>query len=111
MSGAHAVVFDAFLAIYKSRTAVMMRIARGGTEEMPAGEIHPDLVARLADEASKTAAHVLNMCVRGLDYCSPIDINHGDYLRAIITPDRELVASDEYHWKKPDLWVQFVIKG
>lgn len=94
-----AAVFDAFVAIYKNRTADLMRIASGGSGVMPAGEIHPDLVNRLADEASKTASHVLNMCVRALDYCPPVDINYGDYLRAIITADRELVANDEFHYR------------
>lgn len=94
-----AAVFDAFLAIYKTRTADLLRIATGGTGEVPAGDIHPDLVARLGDEASKTAAHVLNMCVRALDYCPPVDIRYGDYLRALITADRELVANDEFHYR------------
>ena len=58
-----------------------------------------DLVARLADEASKTASHVLNMCVRALDYCPPVDLCYGDYLRALITADRELVSNDEYHYR------------
>lgn len=94
-----AAVFDAFLAIYKNRTADLVRIATGGSGVMPAGEIHPDLVSRLADEASKTASHVLNMCIRALDYCPPVDLNYGDYLRALITADRELVANDEHHYR------------
>ena len=94
-----AAIFDAFLAIYKNRTADLLRIATGGSGVMPAGEIHPDLVARLADEAAKTASHVLNMCVRALDYCPPVDLSYGDYLRALITADRELVANDEYHYR------------
>jgi len=94
-----AAVFDAFTGIYKNRTADLVRIATGGSGIMPAGEIHPDLVVRLADEASKAASHVLNMCVRALDYCPPVDISYGDYLRALITADRELVSNDEYHYR------------
>lgn len=94
-----AAVFDAFLAIYKNRTADLLRIASGGSGVMPAGEIHPDLVARLSEEASKTASHVLNMCIRALDYCPPVDLCYGDYLRALITADRELVANDEFHYR------------
>ena len=92
-------VFDAFIAIYKNRTADLWRIATGGTGEIPAGDIHPDLVGRLADEAAKTASHVLNMCVRALDYCPPVDMNYGDYLRALITADKELVNNDEHHYR------------
>ena len=92
-------VFDAFLAIYKNRTADLVRLATGGTGIVPAGEIHPDLIARLADEAAKVASHVLNMCVRALDYCPPVDLNYGDYLRALITADKELVENDEHNYR------------
>lgn len=92
-------VFDAFIAIYKNRTADLVRIATGGTGNVPPGDIHPDLVGRLADEASKTASHVLTMCVRALDYCPPVDINYGDYLRALITADKELVPNDDHHYR------------
>jgi hypothetical protein len=92
-------VFDAFLAIYKNRTADLFRLATGGTGVVPPGDIHPDLVIRLADEASKCASHVLNMCVRALDYCPPVDLNYGDYLRALITADKELVANDEHNYR------------
>lgn len=94
-----AAVFDAFLAIYQRRTADLVRIATGGTGILPGGEIHPDLVNRLAQEASKSASHVLNMCVRALDYCPPVDLHYGDYLRALITADKELVANDEHHYR------------
>lgn len=94
-----AAVFDAFLAIYKNRTSDLWRIATGGTGAIPAGDIHPDLVGRLADEASKAASHVLSMCVRALDYCPPIDLNYGDYLRALITADKELVENDNHNYR------------
>jgi hypothetical protein len=92
-------IFDAFIAIYKSRTADLIRINTGGSGILPAGDIHPDLVNRLADEASKSASHMLNMCVRALDYCPPVDIRFGDYLRAMITADTELVANDDRHYR------------
>ncbi len=34
------------------------------------------------------------MCIRALDYCPPIDITFGDYLRAVITGDSDLVPDD-----------------
>jgi hypothetical protein len=89
-----AAVFDAFLTIYNSRIADLKRIATGGRGVMPEGEIHPDLVNRLVNEAVKTARQVLNMCIRALDYCPPVDINFGDYLRALITADIDLVPDD-----------------
>ena len=74
-----AAVFEAFLTIYKNRVKDLLRIATGGTGILPQGEIHPDLVNRLAGEASKTATHVLTMCVRALDFCPPVDITFGEY--------------------------------
>ena len=90
-----AAVFDAFLSIYKSRVSDLLRIASSGTGILEEGALHPDLVNRLASEASKSAQHVLNACIRALDYCPPVDINFGDYLRAIITADTDLVPDDD----------------
>jgi hypothetical protein len=94
-----ATIFDAFLAIYKNRTADLLRIGTGGTGILPAGDIQADLVNRLADEAGRTASHVLNMVVRALDYCPPVDLNFGDFLRALITADVELVSDDDMHYR------------
>ncbi len=93
-------MFDAFLAIYERahrrpaaardrRHAACCRRAR----------IHPDLVNRLAAEAAKAAQHVLTMCIRALDYCPPVDITFGEYLRAIITADTDCVPDDDLHYR------------
>jgi subtilase family protein len=89
-----AAVFDAFLQIYKRRTADLIRLATSGTGVLREGEIPADLVDRLAQEASKIAGHVLAMCIRALDYCPPVDITFGEYLRAIVTADADLVPND-----------------
>ena len=94
-----AAVFEAFLTIYKNRVKDLLRIATGGTGILPQGEIHPDLVNRLANDASKTATHVLSMCVRALDFCPPVDITFGEYLRAVITADYEMVKDDPLHYR------------
>lgn len=90
-----AAIFDAFISIYNRRVADLLRIASSGTGILPEGELHPDLVNRLAEEAARSAQHVLNACIRALDYCPPVDINFGDYLRAIITADADLVPDDD----------------
>ncbi|MFL5541335.1 MAG: hypothetical protein ACJ8J0_20270 [Longimicrobiaceae bacterium] len=94
-----AAVFDAFLSIYNGRIADLMRLYTGGTGVLPEGAVHPDLVNRLADEAAKAADHVLTMCVRALDYCPPVDLTFGEYLRAVITADVDLVPSDEHAYR------------
>ncbi|MEN9933586.1 MAG: hypothetical protein RLZZ387_165 [Chloroflexota bacterium] len=94
-----AAVFDAFLTIYRRRVADLMRIATNGSGVLPAGALHPDLVNRLAAEAARTAEQALHMCIRAIDYMLPIDITFGDYLRALITADYDLVPEDTYDYR------------
>jgi len=92
-------IFDAFINIYNSRAKDLYRIATNGTGILPEGQLNPDLVKRLASVASKSASHVLNICIRALDYCPPVDITFGDYLRAIVTADFDLVPDDEMEYR------------
>src|SRR6185503_3133109 len=59
----------AFLLVYQSRIADLYRIATQGTGVLPEGDIHPDLAARLAEEAARCSQYILQMCIRALDYC------------------------------------------
>jgi len=90
-----AAVFDAFFATYQKRTRDLIRIATGGTGVLPEGDLHPDLVNRIAAEASRTAQSVLTICIRAFDYLPPVDVTFGDYLRALVTADYELEPGDE----------------
>lgn len=92
-----AAIFDAFVTIYERRTADLFRIA--GAQLAGGGGLSPDLVARLANEAAKAADHVLRMCVRALDYLPPMDTRFGEYLRAIITADNDLVVDDPMRYR------------
>ena len=94
-----AAVFDAFLSIYQERSRDLLRLASNGTGVLAQGDLHPDLVNRLAQEAAKAAGHVLNMCIRALDYCPPVDLTFGEYLRALITADMDLMQEDEHHYR------------
>lgn len=90
-----AAIFDAFFAVYQRRIRDLIRIATGGTGNLPDGDLHPDLVNRVALEASKSAQYFLTMCIRAFDYLPPVDVTFGDYLRALVTADMELIATDE----------------
>lgn len=94
-----AAIFDSFLTIYKSRIKKLIRISTGGTGVLTDGDLHPDMVDMLADTAAETASRMLKICVRALDYCPPVDITFGDYLRAIITADVDMVAEDEKNYR------------
>jgi hypothetical protein len=90
-----AAVFDAFFRIYQRRIRDLIRIATGGLGVLPEGDLHPDLVNRIAGEASRTAQTILTMCIRALEYLPPVDVTFGDFLRALVTADYEMVPDDE----------------
>ncbi len=89
-----ATIFDAFIHLYDDITADLMRIATNGSGILQPGAIHPDLTKRLASTACEIAEHLLHICIRALDYCPPIDITFGDYLRALITADLDVSPKD-----------------
>ena len=90
-----AAVFRAFLLMYRSRTADLFRIATQGTGTLPEGDIHPDLTRRLAAEAAGSAERILQMCIRAIDYCPPVDVTFGDFLRGVVTADMDYAPGDK----------------
>jgi hypothetical protein len=89
-----AAVFEAFNTIYTVRATEVIRLATAGSGVLPAGFLADFLVEKLSREAAKTAEHFLNMCIRALDYCPPGGLTFGDYLRALVTADRDMVPED-----------------
>ncbi|MDB5243465.1 MAG: peptidase and in kexin sedolisin [Spirosoma sp.] len=89
-----AAVFDGYLRAYNERADGLFRLASNGTGVLPPGEIPYELAERLAQEAATVAGHFLRMCVRALDYCPPVEPTFGEYLRALITADRDLLPED-----------------
>jgi hypothetical protein len=93
-------VVDAFLAMYNTRSADLIRIATRGRGELPEGEVpSPDLVSRLVKEVTHAADHTLNMCIRAIDYLPPVDVNFGEFLRALITADADMVPEDRFNYR------------
>jgi hypothetical protein len=89
-----AAVFDAYFTIYTRRTADLFRIYRaGGGQENPV-DLPQALVVRLANEAVRTAEEFFTVCARAIDYCPPVDITFGDFLRALLTVHTDLHAAD-----------------
>jgi hypothetical protein len=94
-----AAVFGAFSKVYQARTRDLFRIATEGTGVLREGDIHPDLVNRLAEEAQRAADRALQMCIRAIDYCPPVGITFGAYLRAIVTADYDMYPIDRQNWR------------
>lgn len=94
-----AAVFGAFSKVYQARTRDLFRIATEGTGILREGDIHPDLVNRLAEEAQRAADRALQICIRAIDYCPPVGITFGTYLRAIVTADHDMNPVDRQNWR------------
>ena len=93
-------VFEAFTTIFKRKTQKYINLATDGTGVLPEGNLPPDLSNILAKEASKLAQQFLSICIRAIDYCPPVAVTFGDYLRAMITADFDLVPSDPYGYRE-----------
>ncbi len=91
-----AAVFDGFFTLYQSRIEALLRLATGGTGVLPEGALHPDLVNRAAHEANVAADEILTACLRAFDYLPVLDVDFGDFLRALVTADHELNPDDSY---------------
>lgn len=94
-----AAIFEAFNTVYDSRAERLMRLATGGSGVLAAGALPDILIDHLAEEAAKVARQFLSICIRALDYCPPVAITFGDYLRAMITADRDMVPEDELGYR------------
>lgn len=93
-------VFEAFVTVYRRKTLRLLRLAGIAPEELGRRDPGEELVRALAQEAADLADQFLNICIRAIDYCPPLDMSLGDYLRALITADAELVGSDKWGYRE-----------
>ena len=93
-----AAVLEAFLYTFRNRARAYRRLARvvnpSEAEGLPA-----ELIELLTNEVRKLGEHFLQIVIRAIDYCPPIDITFGDFLRAMITADRDMVPDDQYDYR------------
>ena len=88
-----AAIFDAYFTVYLRQTADLFRLFRSGGN-LQTTEVSGPFANLLAKAASKTASILFKICVRAIDYCPAVDITFGDYLRALITADRDNHPAD-----------------
>lgn len=101
-------VFDAFVTVYEHKTRRYWRLATGGSGELRPGDLPHDLLEILAEEASNVASQFLRMIIRAIDYCPPADLSFGEFLRAVVTADHDLVPDDP--WKYREAWVDAFVR-
>ncbi|HVJ14478.1 MAG TPA: hypothetical protein VM686_03515 [Polyangiaceae bacterium] len=92
-------VFEAFTTVFQRKSARYFRLAGVGPGEVARAGLSLDLVQLLAQEASVLAGQFLNICIRAIDYCPPVDLELGEYLRAIITADADVVQDDKWGYR------------
>jgi hypothetical protein len=103
-----AAVFDAFFSTYVKRTSDLFRLFRAGGGSAEAVELPAALAQLLSASAMASADQFFRMCVRAIDYCPPVDITFGDFLRAVITADVDHASDPEVR----DAWMQaFRMRG
>ena len=95
-----AAIFDAFSVVYARKTRRYIQLATGGSGILPQGDLSPHLIAVLAEEAAALASQFLSICIRAVDYCPPVDLMFGEYLRALITADHALVPDDPWGYRE-----------
>jgi hypothetical protein len=67
--------------------------------------------ARTAEEGAKAARHLLEMAIRAIDYCPPVEFEFEDFLAAMLTADTEVSPDDHYGYRKAltDMFLGFGI--
>lgn len=89
-----AAVFEAMSRIFKRKTKTLRKIA----DQSPGARDH--LIDLLATAARDLADQFLNIIIRAIDYCPPVDITFGEFLRALVTADWVTVPADPYHYRE-----------
>jgi hypothetical protein len=95
-----AAVFEAFATVFERKVEPYMRLATSRSRVLSQGDIPSELMELLARSASRLASQFLSILIRAIDYCPPVDLTFGDFLRAMITADRDLVPDDRYAFRE-----------
>jgi hypothetical protein len=93
-------IFEAFATVFRRKSERYFQVA--GIDPADVGRVSmPDALVRiLADEASALAGQFLDICIRAIDYCPPVDMDLGEYLRALITADSDVVPDDKWCYRE-----------
>lgn len=92
-------VFEAFTKVYQRKVQRLVRLASGGSSILPEGDLSEPLCEALAERAARLAQQFLSLVIRALDYCPPVDITFGDFVRAMITADLDLIPDDPWGYR------------
>lgn len=91
-----AAVYEAFRTAFLYKTERWRRLREASACPL----VRETLIDLLVAEAQSVAMHFLRIAIRALDYLPPLDVKYGDYLRAMITADRDLVPDDPCNYRE-----------
>jgi len=89
-----AAVFEAISRVFDRKTRTVRKIAA----QAPGARDH--LITLLTREARDLAGQFLNIIIRAIDYCPPMDLTFGEFLRAVVTADYVTVPDDPYGYRE-----------
>jgi hypothetical protein len=89
-----AAVFEAISRVFDRKTRTVRKIAA----QAPGARDH--LINLLTREARDLAGQFLNIIIRAIDYCPPMDLTFGEFLRAVVTADYVTVPDDPYGYRE-----------
>ena len=96
-----AAMFEAFRVVYRRKTRrIVSLVTGGGRRELRPEDLRREVVDALAERAAKLASQFLNLSIRAIDYCPPVDLRLGEYLRALVTADRDVVPEDPWGYRE-----------
>jgi hypothetical protein len=75
-----AMLTQSFLGVWTARLAPIL----GATIDR----------GRVAEEGARAAQHLLEMAIRAIDYCPPVDFDYRDFLAALLASDNEVSHED-----------------
>jgi hypothetical protein len=93
-------VFEAFTTVFERKVDPYTQLAQNNSVPLTERDLPSELIELLARSASRLASQFLSILIRAIDYCPPVDITFGDFLRSMITADRDLVPDDRYAFRE-----------
>jgi hypothetical protein len=89
-----AAIFEALSRVFNRKTRQVRKLAA----QAPGARDH--LVELLTTQARDLAGQFLNIIIRAIDYCPPMDLTFGEFLRALVTADAVTVPEDPHGYRE-----------
>ena len=89
-----AAIFEAISRVFDKKTRTVRKIAA----QAPGARDH--LIELLTRQARDLAGQFLNIIIRAIDYCPPMDLTFGEFLRALVTADYVTVREDPHGYRE-----------